>query len=117
MKRLLLPFLIIILLLCSSSPVIAAQDIEQKINKLERKVAKKCSNTFCNSTGFGISNEGALNFSLGETKSEFSNNSLIDKVDLKAVKEKILVDIGDTCYFFELNTSDLDDLTLEYKKK
>ena len=76
MKKHLLAILIVIFTLWPSSDAIAAHDIDKKITKLENKVAKKFSNTFCNSTGFGISSEGALKFSLGETKGEFSIGNL-----------------------------------------
>ena len=114
MRRFLIAlFITVISFWCYTSEVIAAQDIGKATTKLENKVSKTFSKTFCNSTGFGISNEGALKFALGETKSEFSKNPLIDKVNLEDIKDKILIDIGDTCYYFELSKSDLSELTLE----
>ena len=113
MKRFLVHFFLTITIFCFSAPVIAAQDQETKITNLENKVSKKFSKTFCNSTGFGISSEGALRFSIGETKGEFSKNPLIEKVDIERVKEKILVDISDSCYFFDISKNDLDNLILE----
>ncbi len=117
MKKHLLAILIIIFTLMPSSKSIAAQDIDKKITQLENKVAKKFSNTFCNSTGFGISNEGALKFSLGETKSEFDKNPLIEKVNMNSIKDQIIDGVSDTCYYFELTKNDLDALTLKYQKK
>ncbi len=118
MKRFLVAFLITAITFCYSTPeVLADQTVEQKINKLEQKVSKKFSKTFCNSTGFGISSEGALRFALGETKSEFSKNPLIDKLDLDIIKEQILVDVSDTCYFFDLKKEDLAELTLKKDSK
>ncbi len=116
MKQFLLFLLISTLTFVVSSPIMAAQDIEQKITKLENKVSKKFSKTFCNSTGFGISEEGALKFSLGETEVEFSKNPLISNVNLDNIKEQILEDVADTCYYFELAKSDLESLTLQDKK-
>ncbi len=113
MKPLLLTLIITAIALLASKPVLAYQDIEQKVIKLEQKVSKKFSKTFCNSTGFGISEEGALKFSLGETEVEFAKNPLIDKVDIENVKQKILDDVADTCYNFNLATSDLDSLKLK----
>ncbi len=117
MKRLVIGLLISLFMFCASTPVMAAQDLDKQRIKLENKIAKKFSNTFCNSTGFGISDEGALKFSLGETKSEFSKKPLVEKVDIKNVKEQILVNIADTCYYFDLAITDLDSLSLEYQKK
>ena len=109
--------LITIAIFSFSLPAKAAQNIEKNISKLENKVSKKFAKTYCNSTGFGISSEGALKFSLGETKGEFSKNPLIQKVNLDSIKNEILVDIADTCYYFDLTKDDLDGLTLVYKSK
>ncbi|AAP99639.1 MULTISPECIES: hypothetical protein [Prochlorococcus] len=113
MRHFLLALIFTAITFLSSGTAIADQGIEKKITKLENKVSKKFSKTFCNSTGFGISYEGALKFSLGETKGEFSKNPLIDKVDIENIKDQILADIPNTCYYFELAKSDLNELTLE----
>ncbi len=91
--------------------------MEQKISRLESKVSKKFSKTFCNSTGFGISSEGALKFSIGETTGEFSKNPLIEKANIDNIKDKILVEISDTCFYFDLAKKDLDGFYLVYKGK
>ena len=116
MLRLLLAFLFAAITFLPVPPAIATQDIEMKITKLENKVAKKFSKTFCNSTGFGISDEGALRFSLGETKGEYSKNPLRGKVNLDKIKDQILIDIADSCYYYELTKNDLDGLTLDKDK-
>ncbi len=113
MKRFLIVLLITVLSAGISSPVIAAQDLEKQTTKLEQKVSKKFTKTFCNSTGFGISYDGALKFALGETKSEFAKNKLISNVNIENVKDQILDDIASTCYYFELTKNDLDGLKLD----
>ena len=86
MRRFLIALLITVITFCFSTPeVLADQSLDKKVSKLEKKVSKKFSKTFCNSTGFGISNEGALKFALGETKSELSKNPLLDTLDLEKV--------------------------------
>ena len=109
-------FLIALLIILSAgitSPAMANQDLEKQTTKLEQKISKKFSKTFCNSTGFGISYDGALKFALGETKGEFAKNKLISNVDIESLKDQILTDIGSTCYYFELTKTDLDDLKLK----
>ena len=115
MKGLLISLLITTITFFSSSPAIAGESIDQKVTKLESKVAKKFSKTFCNSTGFGISEDGALKFSLGETAVEFSKKPLISKVNLENIKDEILNEVSDTCYYFDLAKSDLAELTLTPK--
>ena len=113
MRCFLIALLITVISVGISSPAMAAQDLEKQITKLEQKISKKFSKTFCNSTGFGISYDGALKFALGETKGEFAKNKLIRNVEIESLKEQILDDIGSTCYYFELTKADLDGLQLE----
>ena len=113
MRRFLIALLITVLSAGIASPAMAAQDLENQTIKLEQKISKKFSKTFCNSTGFGISYDGALKFALGETKGEFARNQLISNVDIESLKDQILTDIGSTCYYFELTKADLDGLKLE----
>ena len=113
MRRFLITLLITVLSIGIASPAIATQDLEKQTKKLEQKISKKFSKTFCNSTGFGISYDGALKFALGETKGEFAKNQLIGNVDVENLKDKILTDIANTCYYFELTKTDLNGLQLE----
>ncbi len=113
MRRFLIALLITVLSAGIASQAMAAQDLENQTIKLEQKISKKFSKTFCNSTGFGISYDGALKFALGETKGEFARNQLISNVDLENLKDQILEDIGSTCYYFDLTKADLDGLKLE----
>ena len=113
MRNFLISLLIAAFAFFYSGPVQAAQDIEQRIAKLEDKVSRKFARTFCNSTGFGISEEGALKFSLGETTVEFSKNPLIEQVDVDIIKDHILADVADSCYYFELTKGDLESLVLK----
>ena len=113
MRRFLLVLLSTALIFCYSNPSLASQDLGNKITSLEQKVSRKFSRTFCNTTGFGISNEGALKFALGETKSEFSQNPLVEEIDMNSLKDKILIDVADTCNYFELTKSDLEQLTIK----
>ena len=117
MRRFLIALLITVLSAGFASPAIAAQDIEKQTIKLEQKISKKFSKTFCNSTGFGISYDGALKFALGETKGEFSKNRLIENVNIDNLKEQIITDVATTCYYFELSKMDLEGLTLEKQVK
>ena len=73
----------------------------------------KFARTFCNTSGFGISNEGSLKFALGETKGEFSKSTLVDKIDLNNLKDEILTDVANTCNYYELTENDLAQLNFE----
>ena len=98
-----------------SDSCVADSCVGEYFENVENKVSKKFARTFCNTSGFGISDEGALKFALGETKGEFLNKPMIEEIDLKDLKDQILVDIADTCNYFDVARSDLQDLILEYK--
>ncbi len=112
MKFLLISLLITILAFVPLKPAMSAQSLENRVNKLEKKISQKFSKTYCNASGFGISDQGALNFALGETKVEFSKNPLIENVDINSIKEQILIDIPNTCNYFQFSKSNLDELSL-----
>ena len=65
------------LLLLSSSPVYSLDTSSKTLEKYTKKISNKFARTYCNTTKFGISYEGALAFAIGETNKEFKNNLLI----------------------------------------
>ncbi len=88
-----------------------SKDIPQKnIEKLNDKVAKKFSRTFCNTSNFGISDEGAIEFAIGETNKEFSKNKLIEFVNFDEIKKKIISNIESDCQVFDFPLDELDKL-------
>ena len=88
-----------------------SKDIPQKnIEKLNDKVAKKFSRTFCNTSNFGISDEGAIEFAIGETNKEFSNNKLIKFVNFDEINKKIISNIESDCQVFDFPLDELDKL-------
>ncbi len=117
MKRLFIYLFIPAIIFCFAVSAQASQTIDQKLSKLESKVSRKFSKTYCNSTGFGISSDGALKFSIGETKGEFSKNPLIEEVNVNNIKTQILEDIADSCYDFDLTKADLNKLSFSYESK
>tara|TARA_Y100001933_G_scaffold200152_1_gene201270 strand:- start:298 stop:645 length:348 start_codon:yes stop_codon:yes gene_type:complete len=88
-----------------------SKDIPQKnIEKLNDKVAKKFSRTFCNTSNFGISDEGAIEFAIGETNKEFSKNKLIEFVNFDEINKKIISNIESDCQVFDFPLDELDKL-------
>ncbi len=115
MKTFLLSLLLIILSFLYPPHVDASQalDMDKKIVALEKKVSKKFAKTYCNTSSFGISEEGALKFAIGETNVEFSKKKFIDKIDVEEVKDKILVDIADICGYYDFEKSELNALNFD----
>ena len=90
-----------------------SKDIPQKnIDKLTNKVAKKFSRTFCNTSNFGISDEGAIEFALGETSKEFSKNKLIEFVNFDEINKKIISNIEVECQVFDFPIDELSKLEI-----
>ena len=83
------------------------------IEKYTLKISKKFANTYCNSIKFGISNDGALKFSIGETNKEFSNSKLNKFIDYEILNKNILLSLENNCQIFDLSEYELKKLTFE----
>tara|TARA_Y100000766_G_C18686864_1_gene497490 strand:- start:286 stop:609 length:324 start_codon:yes stop_codon:yes gene_type:complete len=106
--------LISFLFLIFDTPVYSKDFSPKVIEKYNLKISRKFSNTYCNSTKFGISKDGALEFAIGETNKEFKNNKLNKFIDYKNLKENILLNIENNCQIFDFPLSELDNLTFKY---
>ena len=73
------------LLLLFSSPVYSLDASSSNLEKYTKKISNKFTRTYCNTSKFGISYEGALAFAIGETNKEFKNNKLNKFIDLSLI--------------------------------
>ena len=64
------------LLLLFSSPVYSLDTSSQTLEKYTNKISNKFTRTYCNTSKFGISYEGALAFAIGETNKAVSYTHL-----------------------------------------
>ena len=64
------------LLFLFSSPVYSLDTSSKIIEKYTKKISSKFTRTYCNTTNFGISYEGALAFAIGETNKAVSYTHL-----------------------------------------
>ena len=88
-----------------------SKEIPQKnIDNISNKVAKKFSRTFRNTSNFGISDEGAIEFAVGETNKEFSKNKLIEFVNFDEINKKIVSNIEADCQVFDFPVNELSKL-------
>ena len=62
------------LLFLFSNPVYSLDIYSKDLEKYTKKISSKFTRTYCNTTKFGISYEGALAFAIGETNKEFKDN-------------------------------------------
>ena len=98
------------LLFLFSSPVYSLDTSSKTIEKYTKKISNKFTRTFCNTTKFGISSEGALAFAIGETNKEFKNNKLNKLIDYSLLKNSIVNDLENNCQVFDFAISNLDNL-------
>ena len=104
--------LILTLLLLFSSPVYSLDTSSKTLEKYAKKISNKFTRTYCNTTKFGISYEGALAFAIGETNKEFKNNKLNKFIDYSLIKNSIVNDLENNCQVYDFEISNLKNLKL-----
>ena len=108
-KKVFTIFILTLLLLCSS-PVYSSDISSKTLEKYTKKVSNKFTRTYCNTSKFGISYEGALAFAIGETNKEFKNNKLNKFIDYSLLKNSIVNDLENNCQVYDFATSSLENL-------
>ena len=98
------------LLFLFSSPVYSLDTSSKTLEKYTKKIFNKFTRTYCNTTKFGISYEGALAFAIGETNKEFKNNKLNKLIDYSLLKNSIVNDLENNCQVYDLEISNLENL-------
>ena len=76
-------------------------------------LSKKFSKTYCNTILFGVSKKGALDFSIGETKKEFSNNKFNKFIDYQMLNKNILLGLKDNCQIYDFSINNLENLVFK----
>ena len=104
------PIFLLTLLLLFSSPVYSLDTSSKILEKYTKKISNKFTRTYCNTSKFGISYEGALAFAIGETNKEFKNNKLNKFIDYSLLKNSIVNDLENNCQVYDFATSSLENL-------
>jgi len=100
------------LLFLFSTPVYSLNTSSKSLEKHTKKISNKFTRTYCNTTKFGISYEGALAFAIGETNKEFKNNKLNNLIDYALLKDSIVNDLENNCQVYDFAISNLENLKL-----
>ena len=108
-----LNILLLFLFLIFDTPVYPIDSSQKAIEKYSLKISNKFSNTYCNSIKFGISKDGALRFSLGETNKEFSKSKLNKFIDYELLNKNILLSLKNNCKIFDFPEYELDKLAFK----
>ena len=98
------------LILLFSSPVYSLDASSKTLEKYAKKISNKFTRTYCNTSKFGISNEGALAFAIGETNKEFKNNKLNKFIDYSLLKNSIVNDLENNCQVYDFAITKLENL-------
>ena len=93
-----------------SSPVYSLDTSSKTLEKYTKKISNKFTRTYCNTTKFGISYEGALAFAVGETNKEFNNNKLNKLIDYSLLKNSIVNDLENNCQVYNFAIDSLENL-------
>ena len=101
------------LLLLVSSPVYSLDTSSRTLEKYTKKISNKFTRTYCNTSKFGISYEGALAFAIGETNKEFKNNKLNKLIDYSLLKNSIVNDLKNNCQVYNFDINSLENLKFQ----
>ena len=101
---------ILTLLILFSNPVYSLDTSSKTLEKYTKKISNKFTRTYCNTTKFGISYDGALAFAIGETNKEFKNNKLNGLIDYSLLKNSIVNDLENNCHVYDFAISSLENL-------
>ena len=112
MTKFIVIFLISIFIFIPTKPSFSKEVSQKNLDKLVDKVSVKFARTFCNTSNFGISDQGAIEFAIGETKKEFSKNKLIGLIDQSEVNKKILLKIENECQVYDFPVEELSKFVI-----
>ena len=101
------------LLFLFSSPVYSLDTSSKTLEKYTKRISNKFTRTYCNTTKFGISYEGALAFAIGETNKEFKNNKINELIDYSLLKNSIVNDLENNCQVYDFAINNLENLKLK----
>ncbi len=104
---------ILTLLFLFNNPVYSLDTSSKTLDKYTKKISNKFTRTYCNTTKFGISYEGALAFAIGETNKEFINNKLNKLIDYSLLKNSIVNDLENNCQVYDFDISNLENLNFK----
>tara|TARA_Y100001970_G_scaffold50655_2_gene64109 strand:+ start:14824 stop:15168 length:345 start_codon:yes stop_codon:yes gene_type:complete len=93
-----------------TNPAFSKEIPQKNLDNLATKVSKKFSRTYCNTSNFGISEQGAMEFAIGETLKEFSKNKIIKFVNLDDINSKIVSNVERDCQIYDFPVDQLTKL-------
>ena len=112
MIRFIVVFLISIFIFIPTSPSFSKEVSQKTLDKLVDRISGKFAKTFCNTSNFGISDKGAIEFAIGETQKEFSKNKLINLINQSEINKKIVLKIENDCQVYDFPSEELSNFAI-----
>ena len=100
LRKFIFNFFLLILVLTTNTTFLQIEmssASENQSSDLIEKISIDYTNKFCNSIGFGLSKESAMNFSVSENKKIFKNKKGIQNIDKELLAHKIAFSVIDSC--------------------
>ena len=116
LKKITLRLFLFIFLLSSTLISVNTEEVyasEGVDSILIKKVSKSYTKKFCNSIGFGLSKESAMNFSLKENNQVFNKRKEFNNINKELLAEEIAIKVVETCGY-PINLSG-EEGVLEFK--
>ena len=106
-KKITLKLFTFVFLICSILIIVQTKEVNASENidsKLIKKVSQSYTKKFCNSIGFGLSKESAMNFSIKENNQVFYKRKGFSNINKELLAEEIAISVIDRCgYPFNLS--------------
>ena len=88
-------FILFTMLISSQADILYALESDNSI--LIKKVSKSYTKKFCNSIGFGLSKDSAMNFSFQENKHVFGKKEGFNDINIESLAEDIAISVVEQC--------------------
>ena len=88
--------------------------LEKNNSILIKKISKSYTKKFCNSIGFGLSKESAMNFSIKENNQVFKNKKDFSAINKELLAEEVAISVVEKCGY-PINLSGEEGI-IEFKK-
>ena len=83
-----------ILIIVHTDKLYASENVDSVLIK---KVSQSYTNKFCNSIGFGLSKESAMNFSLKENNQVFNKRKNFNNINKESLAGEIAIKVVEKC--------------------
>ena len=88
------------LFICTTLMIVHTEELYASDNVdslLRRKVSQSYTKKFCNSIGFGLSKDSAMNFSLKENNQVFNKRKEFKNINKELLAEEIAIEVVEKC--------------------